>query len=558
MSGSKKKKTGRIPAKAEKTPKTEEFEDLFLEEDQKKTEKTDIKKRSSSKKKHKEASEPDKGAADAKSTAKADDDLSDEADAPDKRKTTKGKTSHKRKAIRRKKRERAVYACISAALVFLLMLTAVICVQKVRAYSEFSGMKDYLDTDAFYPGMCVDGIDLGGKTLQEALDMFRDKAEKNAEETGVTFVCDGTEYTYGAKDIGFGSNYRQVVLGAWQKGRRGSLESRYMSALSGCEYTVSYGYNEEKLRAITDDLAASLSEEAVDAYVSEFKANKGEFVFSEGKNGRIVDADQLYAQALSAVEGGDRVDVAYTEVKADVTKEDLASSYGIISSAITNASSSTANRLSNIKQACLAISTVCLKPGEEFSFNETVGRRTVDRGYKKAGVFISGELGEEIGGGICQVATTLFNAAVKADLEITERHPHSRPVAYVDKGKDATVSWRIQDLKFVNTRKDPVYLVAFVNKNKRVEVMIFGKKPTDGITISLYPVIVETIPEKPTQYEYTDELPTGEQKVKSDGRKGYKVNTYKVKTDAKGNVLSKEFLCYSSYPAGAEVIQIGR
>ena len=119
-------------------------------------------------------------------------------------------------------------------------------------------------------------------------------------------------------------------------------------------------------------------------------------------------------------------------------------------------------RVTNLKLAAEAISGVTLAPGDTFSYNETVGPTTQARGYQKAEIIVKGQKKQGYGGGVCQVSSTLFNAAEKAGLEILERHPHSKQVPYVEKGKDAATSYGGIDLKFKNTLGYPVKVSASV------------------------------------------------------------------------------------------------
>lgn len=121
-------------------------------------------------------------------------------------------------------------------------------------------------------------------------------------------------------------------------------------------------------------------------------------------------------------------------------------------------------RLNNIKLASLAIDRKRLNPGEEFSFNKTVGSTTPDRGYQKATIFLDGEKVKDYGGGICQVSSTLYNAALNAGLEITERHPHSMKVYYVEEGKDAATNIGSKDLKFKNNLGFPIEINTYTGE----------------------------------------------------------------------------------------------
>ena len=129
------------------------------------------------------------------------------------------------------------------------------------------------------------------------------------------------------------------------------------------------------------------------------------------------------------------------------------------------------NRINNVKLACDSINKKRLEPGEEFSFNETVGKRTEERGYKEASILVDGKKEKGIGGGICQVSTTVYNAAIDADLEITERHEHSKKVPYIEKGKDATISGKL-DLRIKNPHPFPVKFEVATN-GEMVTVVVY-------------------------------------------------------------------------------------
>lgn len=362
-------------------------------------------------------------------------------DTPKKKKkpAPHSRSARRAKAKRRARMKRTAWGSLSALFACVCLLIVGFCTLSTMRYFEFLEMRAYLDRDTFYPGVTVDGTDLSGYTLTDAMDSFRSREMDYAASQGLSFTLDGKEYEYSAVELGFGSNYAAILQAAWDVGRDGSISERYAEATAGRAFTVDRGYDETILRQATYALAASLTCDSVDAQVTDFIFNKGQFVFSEEEPGSFVDSEELYQQAASALASGTQtVAINRTVVEPETTVEELSASYGEIAVAVTNASSSNDNRINNIRLACSAINCILLEPGQEFSFNDTVGQRTKSAGYKKAGVYISGEVGEEIGGGICQVSTTLFNAVVKADLEITERHNHSLPVSYVDNGKDAT------------------------------------------------------------------------------------------------------------------------
>jgi vancomycin resistance protein YoaR len=133
------------------------------------------------------------------------------------------------------------------------------------------------------------------------------------------------------------------------------------------------------------------------------------------------------------------------------------------------------NRAHNVELSAKAIDHHVVMPGEVFSFNEVVGKRTVARGYRKSKIIVKGEYSEGIGGGICQTSSTLFNSIDRANLQIVERISHSRQVPYVPKKRDATVSWGGPDFKFKNTYDQPILIVSKA-KGGNLTVQIFTKK----------------------------------------------------------------------------------
>lgn len=142
---------------------------------------------------------------------------------------------------------------------------------------------------------------------------------------------------------------------------------------------------------------------------------------------------------------------------------------------VTYYNSNNKNRSHNIALAAKAIDSAVVFPGESFSFNEVVGMRTVDKGYKRAAVIVRGELSEGVGGGICQVSSTLFNAIDRAGLQIVKRYSHSRSVPYVLAGRDATVSWGGPDFVFHNAYNQPILIRAY-SSGGRIAVSVYSSE----------------------------------------------------------------------------------
>lgn len=215
---------------------------------------------------------------------------------------------------------------------------------------------------------------------------------------------------------------------------------------------------------------------------------------------------------------------------------------------------SNVNRSTNVKLASNKINSVILLPGEEFSYNKVVGKRTFENGFREASIYTSNGVTNGLGGGICQVSSTLYNAVLRANLEIVERRNHSYAVSYVPLGTDATVSYGSIDFRFKNNRKYPIKIIAS-SSNGVCSVSITGIKEDIEYEVEITPKKLQTIP---FQTEYIDDttLPLGTQKQTQYGDNGYKYETYKT-LKLNGNVVSSELLSYDNYRPLNKIIRRG-
>ena len=248
-----------------------------------------------------------------------------------------------------------------------------------------------------------------------------------------------------------------------------------------------------KLEIPFDEYADALSSLIHDAWSVEGKANvlssydkeNDEFVFNGAHNGYDIDREKLKNDILASLKDKkyDGVIVAEGEVSS-VSPDSIKNNYKEIGSFMTH-TTNIAVRNKNVSLAADAINGFILNPGEEFSYNGTVGQRTKEKGYGEAGAYFNGEVVQEIGGGVCQVSTTLYNAVFRAGLESTERTSHTFSPSYVTPGCDATVSWGGPDYKFVNNSDYPIGIKAHY-ENRKVYVSLFGVPLLeDGITLDL-------------------------------------------------------------------------
>ncbi|MBQ3080020.1 MAG: VanW family protein [Clostridia bacterium] len=449
---------------------------------------------------------------------------------------------------------------VSCFMILFLSAAILFSINEYGEYRRFRVMRSAVENEGFYNGVVVDNYSLSGVTFQDAVAHWENNIEPAFKNRTLTLKSGEKTWTISAEELGYRSNYLDVLYTAWGLGRSGTLEERYRSINMIRENAEWHDvkrtmFDTQLLRKWTDGIASSLTTSEKNAQITGFDVNSRTFTFSSASAGSAVDKDALFESAKAMLaSGGGQIEVQVETINPSVTQDSFSGKFGMITSAVTNASSSNKNRMTNLQLACDALNGYCVEPGATFSFNEVVGQRTAKRGYKKATVYQSGEIAEDIGGGVCQVSTTLWNAAMKANCEIVERHPHSRPVSYVDRGKDATVSWGSQDMKFKNTSNSPMYLVCYISENKRVYCDIYGELFPDGKYITIEGVTTQRInPDEPV-YTYNPLLEPGATTILSEPRTGYRAKAYRIYWNADGTEITRDLLCESYYrPARGEV-----
>lgn len=213
------------------------------------------------------------------------------------------------------------------------------------------------------------------------------------------------------------------------------------------------------------------------------------------------------------------------------------------------------NRATNLKVALSYLNEKIVMPGETFSFGDAIGDITASKGYTNAATFKGTQVVQEIGGGICQTSSTLYIVALKANLEIIERHQHGLPVGYVQPSLDATIYTPVLDLKFKNTRSYPIKISTVFNANGSMSISIFGTKEETEYEISLTSKYISTVGFT-TRYIYDNTMPKGSQTIVTNGVNGYVSEGYITKK-LNGAVISSSLLSRDTYKAVQQVIKVG-
>lgn len=418
-------------------------------------------------------------------------------------------------------------------------------------------MADTVERNTFYEGTYLDGKDLGGLTMQEARDIFEKKASEELEKLKVELTYEDQSWTFGWKDIGASIDWEDKLKELYSLAREGSLEERYRQVEEirekGVRLETSLTKDISLIRDEIAKIAESLTIEPVDADIQFFPDKENKFSITPEKKGQTVDADALYESVEQILNSGEPGTVAIvpepTEPK--LLKADLEKATKRIVSFSTDLLDSSANRAHNVELSLKKINGLRLDPGEIFSFNESVGPRTKEAGFKTAPVIMPDKsMKDDWGGGVCQASSTVFNSAALAGLEIVERYHHSFPVAYLPAGTDATVTYGGADFKFKNNKSTPIFLHTY-RKGNRVYVDIYGEPIPGNNSYKLVTELVETIkapePKRVLDTEGKYVTTAGGQKEHVKSRTGYRLNTYRVLYDANGKKISSELLVKSFY-----------
>ena len=270
-----------------------------------------------------------------------------------------------------------------------------------------------------------------------------------------------------------------------------------------------------------------------------------------------VDFDVEKAKQIISAEVKDEyvIDLIITKPKVTIDQIGTEAFPDQLATFTTRYDASDKDRTTNLVLACQKINGKVIMPGATFSYNEALGPRTASAGYKNAKIYSSGEVIDGIGGGICQISSTLYNSALMSDMEIVERRNHQFVTSYVGAGRDATVVYGSTDFKFKNTRTYPVKIVASA-KSGIATVSIYGIKEADReYTYSFSTKTISTIPYT-TKYVEDSSLAPGKEVVKQKGANGLVTQTYMTKM-LNGKVISTKLLSKDTYSAMQRIIRRG-
>ncbi|MGN1230304.1 MAG: VanW family protein [Anaerotignum sp.] len=446
-----------------------------------------------------------------------------------------------------------------AAAVVLIAVVAVFGYQQVQK----GKIRDLLAAEGIYQGITINGEEVAGLSEEEAIAKLHEKyiAEVNGQIVTLQYGEGEEEQKWEIpfEDIGAGYDVEGAVKQAYLTGREGTEEERFAVGAellkNGMDIELVYGYDEELLDAKLTEVAEEFDQEAVDSTVVR---KNGKFIISDEQTGLMMDkektAENVAAVLETRISGEAAIVAEVTEPK--VTAEDNSHVTDLIGTYYTTYTNSDKNRNNNLAVGCNYINGTVIAPGEVFSANANLGSQTAAGGYKNAGVYVNGKVEQGMAGGVCQVTSTLYNAAIMAELDIVERSPHSMTVGYVPLGRDAAVAGTYKDLKFRNNTEYPIMIEAYASGGKLV-MNIYGHEVHSSSRKVEFETVYEATIDKPAEIVTKDpEMLEGERVVTSKGRTGCKVSVRK-KVYEGGKLISNEWFSSSSYRAAADEVTVG-
>lgn len=422
---------------------------------------------------------------------------------------------------------------------------------------------DKVPADVIWNHINIESVDVSGMNAKEAKQALEDLVSEYKSQT-IKLVADESEAEVTLEQIGFHiTNVEEVVEKAVSYGKKGSVFARYkiMKQLKGngdepVLFEASYGIDKDITEKLISEKFAKLEGAAVNATM---KRENGQFVITDGKKGVKVD-HKISVQNIADYfakewKNGDKktMKLLTTVDEPDITKEQLQQVKDVLGTFSTTFKANN-NRGKNVANATSRINGTILMPGEIMSASDSMGSRNAANGYFEAGSYLNGETVESFGGGVCQVSTTLYNAVILAELEITERSSHSMIVDYVKPSMDAAISEGVLDLKIKNNTDAPIYIEG-ITKGGTLTFTVYGKeyRPSTRKVSYISETLSTTDPGK--KFVATGE-PIGTYKKAVSAHMGIKAKLWKVVTE-NGTEVSREQFNKSSYKASPATYHVG-
>ena len=469
-----------------------------------------------------------------------------------------GPKIHKKNKHGKKKRISA--AAIASLAVFLL--AALVGAGTVYVYMQ---TQPYLTT--FVPGTMLAGYPLGGAGMEDAQALLNRLADERFGGWQFTFEHEQQSYTLTAQDLRFDVDAQATLEPLWAAGREGGMLTRYLAMMRMRREPVIMQpvitYDLSAADALLETIRADIEQEAVDAKMTFRPGSAEPFRFTDEVIGLTLDTAPLRAQVEAAAEKleSGSVKIAPQEIEPKVYRAVLESNISCrvrLTTALTGGEAAIANACA----AAAALHGLRVEAGETLSFNEAVGARTAERGYVSAAEPAYGMNAVGVGGGVCQVSTALYRAALLGGMDVTERNAAVRPVDYCEMGQEAAVSDQGLDLKVFNQTDAALFVTTRVYRNDKdtlLEIQLIGA-PHDKEYALLSAVTETGLIEEPAYVRDREGLYatySDERVPVSDAQMGYEAIVTRTLLGEDGEVISQQEISHNIYEAIPPAIYVG-
>lgn len=407
--------------------------------------------------------------------------------------------------------------------------------------------------EKIYENIFIEDIDVSNLSKSEAKSKVEESISRNNK---LSLISENNIFNLNLDEIGVTYDIDKCIEEAYSIGRDDNLIENIKAKMnlklgSKKVINIEYSYNDKKIDEYIRFIEKEIESNPVDATIS---VDNNQLKYTKESYGKSVDVGKLKEIILYKIKDKNIKENQIPIVLKAPNRiySELSKINTILGTYETQFNPKCENRVNNIKVAADITSDIILDKNSEFSFNSYVNNKDIKSKFKSAPVIINGKLQEGIGGGICQVSSTIYNAALYSGLEITTVRNHSIPSAYISKGRDATVSKGSIDLKFKNNFDTPIFIHNEVYEDKIIST-IYGNEQ-DKKSIEIVTEITKHVPNK-VKIKSSDKLYEGEREVFQKGRDGYKVNTFRIYKN-EGNEI-KEFIHESYYPPMDEIIIYG-
>lgn len=405
-------------------------------------------------------------------------------------------------------------------------------------------------------GVRVEDVDVSNLSKDEALKEVSKITEERINNKKINFSYGDRDLPIALKDFGYSLNLEDAINEAYSIGRSKGLFSNYLDIVSSFIFKKNIiadsSFDEGKKDAVLTNLAREIHKKPLDAHP--IFNEDGTITIAKSEKGRYLDLNEAKGLLDKDMLHKENIELPVYDTEPKIQSDYYQGIDKVLGDFSTDYSSSIKNRKENIKIASEKFNNMKLNPGDEISFNHIVGEISEATGFKNATVIVGGEYETGIGGGICQVSTTLYNSLILSDLEIVERHNHSRPINYVDLGTDAAVARGYKDLKFKNNTNNPIIILAEADGQK-LDFKVLGNSADRDYKVKIIPQRLGVVsPDVKTTY--SDSIPEGETVVKESGKNGYSYKTYK-EVVKNGEVVEKKEISKSYYVPKSKVLVVG-